>query len=147
MSKFCPHKNGEALYLECNECDEKWCDAFFCLVVGSRTFDDYEFMKAKLDHILKNHSNIVIVSGGAKGADSLAEKYAKEKGYPIKVFPANWDKYGKSAGYKRNEQMHQYINKAEKRGVVAFWQNESKGTAHNFKLAEKYKNPIRIIKC
>lgn len=147
MSKFCIAKNAEALYLDCKECEDKWCEAFVCLVVGSRTFNNYELLKTKLDQLLQNQSKIVIVSGGAKGADSLAERYAKEKGYPVRIFPADWDKYGKSAGYKRNEQMHQYIAKAERRGVVAFWQNNSKGTAHNFELTKKYNNPLRIIHC
>ncbi len=147
MSRYCPQRDGEVLYLDCKECDEKWCEAFFCLVVGSRTFTDYDLLRTKLNHILKNHNNIIIVSGGAKGADSLAEQYAKEKGYPVKIFPADWGRYGKSAGYRRNELMHQYISKVKNRGVVAFWQNNSKGTAHNFELAKKYGNPIRIVKC
>lgn len=92
MALYCPAKDGPALYPECKECEDRLCEAFYCLVVGSRTFDDYELMKKKLDHILKNYHRIVIVSGGARGADSLAERYAKEKGYPLKVFPAEWDK-------------------------------------------------------
>lgn len=147
MAVYCPVKDGLALYPECKECEDRLCEAFYCLVVGSRTFDDYELMKKKLDHILKNYHRIVIVSGGARGADSLAERYAKEKDYPLKVFPAEWDRYGKSAGYRRNEQMHQYISKSDHRGVVAFWKDGSKGTAHNFGLAEKYNNQLRIIKC
>lgn len=147
MSKFCMEKDGPVLYPDCKECESKFCESFFCLIVGSRTFTDYALMKEKLDHILQNHKKIVIVSGGAKGADTLAERYAKENGYETRIFPAEWDKYGKSAGYKRNEQMHQYISKAKARGVVAFWQNGSKGTAQNFKLAGMYENPIRVIKC
>ncbi len=151
MAKHCPLKQGPALYTECMECDEKTCmqddNEFLCLVVGSRTFTDYTLLKQKLDAILKNHQNITIVSGAARGADTLARKYASEKGYQMVEFPAEWDKYGKSAGYIRNEQMHQFISKAKHRGVVAFWQNNSKGTEHNFELAKKYNNPLRIINC
>ena len=57
--------------------DEK----FYVLVAGSRTFTDYELMKSKLDKLLINHNDVVVVSGGARGADTLAERYAKEKGY------------------------------------------------------------------
>ena len=146
MSRYCPYKEGPALYLDCEGCTEKHCNAFFCLVVGSRTFSDYILLKRKLDHILQNKKHIVIVSGGAKGADQLAEKYAKENGYFLKIFPAEWDKYGKSAGYIRNEKMHQFINNFSDRGVVAFWKDESKGTAQNFELAKKYNNQIRVIK-
>lgn len=147
MSKYCIVKEGEALYTECNECSKKLCTYFFCLVVGSRDFNDYDFVKRKLDHILKNHfDKVVIVSGGAKGADSCAERYAAEKGYECVVFHAEWDKYGKVAGYIRNKKMHEYIAKAQHRGCVAFWKNKSKGTSHNFDLAKEFNTPIRIIK-
>lgn len=118
---------------------------FACLIVGSRTFMDYELLKRKCDHLLQNQKDILIVSGGAKGADFLAEKYAKEKGYVLKVFRADWDKNGKAAGYIRNEEMHKFIATFEKRGVIAFWDGSSKGTAHNFDLAKKYNNQIKII--
>ena len=146
MARFCMQKEDYALYTECSECKDKICEYFYCLVVGSRTFTDYDLMKRKLDAMLINHPKTVIVSGGAAGADTLAEKYAKEKGLILKVFPANWEIYGNRAGYKRNEQMHKYISIADARGVVAFWDGESKGTQHNFGLAKKYSNEIRIIK-
>lgn len=114
------------------------------MVVGTRTFDDYKTMCYILDPILKEKRNVVIISGGAKGADSLAEKYAKDHGHELKVFYAEWDKYGKSAGYKRNEVMHKYISQFEKKQVVAFWDGVSKGTAHNFGIAPEYDNPILI---
>ncbi len=139
-------KEDYALYTECNECKDKICEYFYCLVVGSRTFNDYSLLRTKLDDILRNHKDIVIVSGGAEGADSLAERYAKEKGYELKVFPANWNIYGRRAGYIRNVQMQAYISKAGQKGIVAFWDGESKGTQHNFGLAKKYSNEIRIIK-
>ena len=146
MAKYCPEKDGSALYLDCKECDQKICNYFFCLVVGSRSFQNYDFLKAKLNHLLQNQGDeIVIVSGGAKGADNLAERYAREYGLPLKVFPADWEKHGRKAGFLRNEEMHKYIAKQSKRGVVAFWDGESKGTAHNFELGKKYKNHIKTI--
>ena len=117
---------------------------FYCLVVGSRTFNDYSLMCNVLDHLLQNHKDIVIVSGGAKGADTLAERYAKEHGYALTIFKADWNKYGKRAGFLRNEEMHKHIAKYKDKGVVAFWDGSSKGTAHNFELVLKYNNPIRI---
>lgn len=143
--KYCPEKDGPALYLECNECKNPMCEAFFCLVVGSRSFHDYEFFKEKLDYLLQNHKKIVIVSGGASGADSLAERYAKEKGYSFRCFPADWSRGGRG-GYERNEKMHQWIAHFEKRGVVAFWDGKSRGTTHSFQLAPRYQNPIKIIR-
>lgn len=117
---------------------------FYCLVVGSRSFNDYPLMCKVLDHLLQNKEEIVIVSGGAKGADTLAERYAFEHNYRLEVFQANWTQFGNKAGYLRNEEMHKYIAQFEDRGVVAFWNGMSKGTAHNFELSLTYDNPIKI---
>ena len=87
----------------------------------------------------------MIVSGGAAGVDSCAKQYALEKGHIYKEFPAQWDKYGNKAGYIRNSEMHAYIAKQKSRGCVAFWDGVSKGTKHNFPLAEKHNTPIKII--
>lgn len=103
-------------------------------------------MRKKLDHLLQNKEKVVIVSGGAKGADTLAEKYAAERNYPCSIFLADWDKNGKSAGFIRNREMHEYLSKQKERGVVAFWDGKSSGTANNFDLAKKYNNPIRVIR-
>lgn len=147
IEMFCMAKEGQAVYLDCQECEEKLCEYFFCLVVGSRSFNDYELMERKLDKILSNFEKVVIVSGGCKkGADFLAERYAKERGYPLKIFYADWGAYGKSAGFRRNVQLHEYISKAKCRGCVAFWDGKSKGTEHSFELAKKYGNQLRIIK-
>ena len=100
-----------------------------------------------MDHLLsgvKDTHRIRIVSGGARGADTLAERYAKENDYDIKVMKADWDRHGKSAGYKRNVEMHEEIKKAEKCAVVCFWDGESKGTAHNFDLARQAHTPLKV---
>ena len=119
---------------------------FYCLIVGSRNFADFTFFEQKVDYFLQNYSDIVIVSGGARGADALAKRYAKERNLEYVEFPADWDKHGKSAGYIRNEEMHKYIAQFEKRGCIAFWDGESKGTQHNFPLAKKYNTPIKIVR-
>lgn len=116
------------------------------LVVGSRDFNNYEMLKNAIDTATNTYEDIEIISGGAKGADSLAEQYAKEKGYALKVFPADWDKYGKSAGYRRNAEMHKYISEFDDRLCIAFWDRQSKGTQHSFDLAKQYNNPILVIK-
>lgn len=121
---------------------------FYLLIAGSRSFNNYELLKERCDFFLQNQKGTIhIVSGGAKGADTLAERYAKERGYELHVFPADWNKYGNRAGYIRNEEMHKFIAKASyKRGVVCFWDGQSKGTAHNFELSKKYNNPLRVVK-
>ena len=127
---------------------ESMNNAFYLLIAGSRRFNNYAFLKDKCDYLLQNQigKEIHIVSGGAKGADTLAEWYAKERGYQMHVFPADWDRFGKSAGYKRNEQMHQFISQFSKRGCVCFWDGESKGTQHNFDLCRNFNTPLRVLR-
>lgn len=92
------------------------------IVAGSRTFNDYDLLKTKLDFYLKNKdvTEIEIVSGTAKGADKLGELYAKANHINLKLMPADWA-LGKSAGYKRNEQMAKYASHC-----VVFWDGESR---------------------
>ncbi len=103
------------------------------IVAGSRTFNDYDFLKEKMDELIKGREETEIVSGTAKGADILGEKYAKESGFQIKRFPADWDKYGKRAGYIRNEEMAKYAN-----ACICFWDGKSKGTQHMINLAKHH---------
>ena len=103
-------------------------------VVGSRTFSDYPFM----EKVLSSYDDITtIISGGARGADSLAKRYAEEHNLNYVEFPALWDFYGKSAGYLRNQQI---VDAAKV--VIAFWDGESKGTRHTIKLAETQGKPV-----
>lgn len=113
---------------------------FKVIVAGSRTFNDYGLLKEKLDYYLSNYKNVEIVSGTAKGADQYGERYAKEKGFSIKKFPAQWDKYGKKAGYLRNKQMAEYAD-----ALVAFWDGKSKGTKIMIDLAKQYGLQIRVV--
>jgi len=68
-------------------------------IVGSRTVTDMEFLKNIMKEIPEPS---MIISGGALGADSLAQNYAKKKGLPIKIIYPNWDLHKKAAGFKRN---------------------------------------------
>lgn len=119
---------------------------FYCIVAGSRHFTDYALMENKLDKIFQNKNDVVIISGGATGADTLAELYAKEHELRLMVFPAKWSVYNKRAGYIRNKEMHKYISQYPERGCVCFWDGQSKGTAHNFNLAKEYDTPLRVIR-
>jgi aconitase A len=105
-------------------------------VVGSRNFTDYALMKKVLDNI----SIDTIVSGGALGADSLAEQYAKERGIEIIIHKPNWRRYGKAAGYVRNVDI---VNDADL--VVAFWDGKSRGTRHTIETARKEKKFCSVI--
>ena len=110
------------------------------IIAGGRTFNDYDLLCQNCDKALSLQTEIEIVSGTANGADKLGEKYAKEKGYPIKQFPADWDKYGKSAGYKRNEEMAKYAD-----ALIAFWDGKSKGTKHMIDLAKRYELKVKVV--
>jgi len=100
-------------------------------IVGSRTFVDYQFLK----ECLKEYKEITeIVSGGADGADYLAERYATEFNHKIIIFKADWNKNGRSAGFIRNKQIIDYADR-----IIAFWDGKSKGTANDIELAKKSK--------
>lgn len=81
------------------------------------------------------YENIRLVSGHARGVDTLAEKYAEERGIPIQVFPAEWKKYGKAAGPIRNRAMLEYAKEGTV-VVAAFWDGQSRGTGNMIKQAK-----------
>lgn len=122
-------------------------DKLYLLVVGSRSFNRLDILYTELEKIIaKIDKKIVIVSGGARGTDALAKQYAGIKEYEYIEFPADWQKNGKAAGYIRNEEMHKFISQYSNRMCIAFWDGISNGTKHNFTLAEKYHNALKIIK-
>ncbi len=80
-------------------------------------------------------SNFVIteiVSGAAKGVDTIGEVIGNEFNIPVVKFPAEWDKYGRSAGFIRNEQMAKYAD-----ALIAVWDGRSNGTKHMINTAKK----------
>lgn len=116
----------------------------FILVVGSRSIKDYNILvnlmnKIELESVGKK---LTIVSGGAEGVDALAKQYANDKNYKYIEFPADWDRYGKSAGFIRNEEMHKFISSKEDRLCLAIWDGVSKGTQHSLELCNKYNNKL-----
>lgn len=115
---------------------------FKVIVAGSRTFDNYPMLQDKLDSILSARKDEVeIISGGAKGADALGERYAKEKGLRLTVMRADWEKHGKKAGLLRNHDMAVYGD-----ALVAFWDGKSRGTANMIELAKAGGLKTRVIK-
>lgn len=111
------------------------------IIAGGRDFTDYEILRKYCDHILQNQIEVEIVSGTARGADQMGEQYAREKGYPVRQFPAEWDRLGKSAGYVRNGEMAEYAD-----ALIAFWNGQSKGTEHMINLATKHNLKIKIYR-
>lgn len=105
------------------------------IIAGGREFNDYEILKDAMVSTglwaRRKDTPLEIVSGKARGADTLGEIFAKKNHIPVAEFPANWDKHGKSAGYKRNTQMAQNADV-----LLAFWDGESVGTKHMIDIAK-----------
>ncbi len=112
------------------------------IIAGSRGFNDYEVLRKFCDYVIgEPNEEVEIVSGTAKGADKLGERYALEKGYKLKEFPPNWSEHGKSAGYQRNTVMASYSDL-----LIAFHDGESKGTQHMIDLANKKEINVAVYK-
>lgn len=112
----------------------------FVIVAGGRGFGNYQLLCTKLDFFFSKITP-VIICGEARGADSLGKRYAQEHNLQVLSFPANWDKYGKSAGYRRNEEM---AEKAD--ALVAFWDGKSKGTEHMIRTMLKLNKRVKIVR-
>lgn len=91
------------------------------LIAGSRDYDDYDFLKTAISEL--NQPIDYIISGTARGADQLGERYAKENNIEILRYPADWDIHGKKAGFIRNQKMGEVCDLA-----LLFWDCNSPGT-------------------
>lgn len=98
------------------------------IIAGSRSITDYEIVKKAIE--TSGFTISTVVSGTANGVDKLGEQYAKEKHIKIKKFPADWNTYGKRAGYLRNVQMAEYAD-----ACIIVWDGESKGSLHMYNIA------------
>lgn len=116
---------------------------FRIIIAGCREFSDYELLSQKCDNILsavrQTHS-VVIVSGTARGADQLGERYAAERGYQVRRFPADWERDGKAAGPIRNALMADNAD-----ALIAFWDDVSRGTKNMIDTAKNRGLAVRVI--
>jgi hypothetical protein len=111
------------------------------LVCGGRDFDNKEFVFDRLDMLDGKLDGIdVIINGGAKGADTLATRWAKIRGIDVVTFEAKWKTYGKSAGAIRNAQM---LTDGKPDLVVAF--PGGKGTINMIRQAKKKGITILVV--
>lgn len=112
------------------------------IVAGSRGVNNYNLVSKTLTHMLSNHKmeDVEIVSGGARGADTMGERFAEENGCNIKRFIPDWDGKGKSAGYIRNWEMAKYAD-----ALVAFWDGRSNGTKNMIDLAKKEGLKLKVV--
>jgi len=116
---------------------------FKVVIAGSRGFSNYKLLKESCNNFLKEKRkthNIIVVSGGAKGADSLGEKYASDESFDLEIYPAEWKKFGKAAGFRRNEKMAEIAD-----ALIAFWNGKSHGTKHMIDICEEKGIDTRIV--
>lgn len=109
------------------------------IIAGSRDFTDYEFLKSSLQPFVDIITEVI--SGTARGADQLGEQWATEFNKKIIRMPANWNQFGKSAGYIRNQAMAQVADLC-----IVFWDGKSKGTKHMIDIATKDKKDLHIFR-
>jgi hypothetical protein len=110
-------------------------DLYKVIIAGSREYDDYHHLSTACDFLLSDVSpdlRIEIVSGAARGADKLGELYAKERGFLLTIFPANWVVNGRSAGPLRNREMAEYAD-----ALIAFPIGKSPGTRDMIRQARQ----------
>lgn len=110
-------------------------------IVGGRGFNDQVLFDNTLTAFTIEHGKIThVVSGAAKGADTMGANFAKRFGIELTEFIPEWDKYGRSAGFRRNQDII-----ANSEYVIAFWDGSSKGTKSSIDLAKKLNIPILVV--
>ena len=110
------------------------------VIAGGRNFTDYESFKKAMATIGFAES-VIIISGGAKGADALGERYARDNNFGVERYPAQWSVYGKGAGPIRNEQMCKACD-----AVICFWDGISPGTKNMIGLAKRSGKPLIVFR-
>ncbi len=111
------------------------------IIAGSRGFADENLLWDVMYEWLGNDRPEVVISGTARGADSMGESWAENKGVKVERYPAEWDKYGKSAGYRRNELM---ARKASH--LLVFWDGWSRGAKHMIDIGEREGLNVKVVR-
>ncbi|MBQ6708862.1 MAG: DUF2493 domain-containing protein [Clostridia bacterium] len=112
------------------------------VVAGCRDYYNYEEAREYIDFCInriKNEYELIFISGDCRGTDQLGERYAIEHGYAVEHYPADWKKYGRAAGPKRNEKMAEVADY-----VICFWDGKSRGTGSMIKYAERYGKELKV---
>lgn len=114
---------------------------------GSRNYTNYEDFYNDVEAFiiqvifLSGKDVTEIISGGARGPDRMAERYARENHIKFTEYPADWNKHGKAAGYIRNAQMADNCDI-----LLSFWDGESRGTANMISEMNLREKPVHIVK-
>ncbi|PLX00218.1 MAG: hypothetical protein C0594_15955 [Marinilabiliales bacterium] len=104
-------------------------------VIGSRTFDDAKFLSETLDA----HNISLLISGGASGADALAEQYAHQKGVKTHIIKPDYKRFGRGATFVRNKEI---VLSSEM--LIAFWDGKSKGTQYTIEMARTHNVKVQV---
>ena len=112
---------------------------FKIIIAGSRDFSSFKTLENFCNTVIPSGVEVTIISGGARGADRLGERYARKYNYSLQIYPAEWDVYGRAAGPIRNEQMASVATH-----LIAFWDGSSRGTQNMINLAHRYGLDTRI---
>lgn len=114
------------------------------IVAGGRDYSNQNIVNYYIDRVKdvcdSRGLNLVIVCGMATGADTLGRNYAISNGLEVLEFPANWNRYGKSAGYIRNKEMGNIADSA-----IVFWDGRSKGSKLMIDIMHELKKPVIAI--
>lgn len=114
------------------------------IIAGGRDFSDYNLLQIETQRFLVennfNPSQVTIISGKAKGADSLGEQFAEKYNFPIATFIADWNLHGKAAGPIRNEEMAKMATHA-----IIFWDGQSRGSKNMIDNSIKYNLIYKVV--
>lgn len=115
------------------------------IVTGSRTYGKFPWHQPRLEEVLGElpRRGLVIVNGGAKGADLMAQDWARSRRVRLethRVLPEEWALHGKAAGPMRNRRMAELG--ADR--CLAFWNGVSPGTKDMIEQARAFKIPVEI---
>ena len=119
---------------------------FNIIIAGSRTFNDLKTLTDATDKFLATIArmhfgrNVTVISGTAQGADKLGEKYAGMHKYKVTQMPADWERFGKRAGYLRNEEMAKIAH-----ACIVFWKDQSHGSKNMIEIARAKGIPTAVI--
>jgi len=121
--------------------ENKTNDEMKVAIVGSRSINDQMFV----EYLFRCFTYIFgkptkIISGGARGIDTFAEDFANDFNIDLQVFKPDWAKYGRKAGFIRNEDIIKNCDIC-----LAIWDGESHGTKHDLELCEQYKKDLVLF--
>lgn len=108
----------------------------YVAIIGSREYPDPDAVQR---YVQRLGARTVVVSGLARGVDSLARRSALEHGLNVVDVPAIWKHHGRGAGFRRNRIIIDIATR-----VVAFWDGESRGTQHGMQLAREMGKPLEV---